>query len=380
MKTFQIAVFAGDGVGTEVMPLCLEILNTVAEIYGDFSFQYQHLEAGAELFKRTGDALPEEAFQAAKSADAILLGAMGVPDIRYDDGREISPQLDLREKLGLFAGVRPIRAFPGIPQVLTNPKARKIDFIIVRESTEGLFATRNAKINNSDLEARDSLVVSRNACERLFDFTFRLARERATKGYQGKVTCVDKSNVLSSYAFFRKVFKESAEKYPDVKVDYCYIDAMALNLVKQPWEFDVLVAENMFGDILSDLGAALVGGMGMAPSGDIGHDNAVFQPCHGSAPDIVGKGIANPVAMLRSAAMMLDWLGDKHEIQSAKDANQLIQVGIDKAFTTGNLLPYESGGKAGTAEIFDAIKMQLEESGYVSDRGSGNRVLREESL
>ncbi|MCG8339048.1 MAG: isocitrate/isopropylmalate dehydrogenase family protein [Proteobacteria bacterium] len=374
MKIWQIAVLEGDGVGREVMPVCLELLNAVANKVGTFQFQFKHLEAGADLFQRTGEAFPDATFQEAKSADAILLGAMGIPEVRYPDGREIAPQLDLRERLGLFAGLRPIRSVQGVPEVLSHPLASKIDFVIIRESTEGLFAARNSGENNSNDVAKDSLVITRAACERLFHYAFRLARKRSRRGYPGKVTCVDKANVLSSYAFFRKIFKEIAEEYPDVKADYCYIDAMALNLVKIPWEFDVLVAENMFGDILSDLGAALIGGMGMAPSGDIGENHAVFQPCHGTAPDIIGKGMANPVAMLRSAAMMVEWLGEKAGIPEAHQASRFIQLGIDKAFEGGELLPYELGGTAGTREIFDAIMEQLEESKDVSDRSSRNGV------
>ena len=374
MKLWQIAVLEGDGVGREVMPVCLELLTAVANKVGTFQFQFKHLEAGAELFQRTGDPFPDATYEEAKSADAILLGAMGIPEVRYPDGREIAPQLDLRERLGLFAGLRPIRSVQGVPDVLSHPLASRIDFVIIRESTEGLFASRNSNENNSNNVATDSLVVTREACERLFHYAFRLAQKRSRRGYPGKVTCVDKANVLSSYAFFRKVFREVAEEYPDVKADYCYIDAMALNLVKIPWEFDVLVAENMFGDILSDLGAALIGGMGMAPSGDIGENHAVFQPCHGTAPDIIGKGMANPVAMLRSAAMMVEWLGEKAGIPEAHQASRFIQLGIDKAFEGGELLPYELGGTAGTKEIFDAIMEQLEESKDVSDRSSRNGV------
>src|SRR6185312_2923618 len=160
--------------------------------------------------------------------------------------------------------------------------------------------------------------------ERLFDFSFRLAQRRKAQGKRGIVTCVDKANVFKAFAFFRKIFDETAARYPEVSTERIYVDACAAMLVKRPWDFDVMPTENMFGDILSDLTAGLVGGMGMAPSADIGDRHAVFQPCHGTAPDIMGQGKANPTAMILSAAMMLDWLADKHGHDGAAEAAQRI--------------------------------------------------------
>jgi 3-isopropylmalate dehydrogenase len=173
------------------------------------------------------------------------------------------------------------------------------------------------------------------------------------------VTCIDKANVIGSLAFFRKIFFERAALFPDIEVDCAYVDAMALNLVKRPWDYDVCVTENMFGDILSDLGAALMGGMGMAPSADIGDNQAVFQPCHGSAPDIAGENKANPSAMILSGAMMLNWLGEKHGIDAAKDAAQRIEAAVAGAFADGTLLPGEFGGSAATDEITAAVMQGL---------------------
>ena len=199
------------------------------------------------------------------------------------------------------------------------------------------------------------MVISRSGCERLFDFTFRLARQRKSNGYKGLVTCVDKANVLSSFVFFRKIFFERARQFPDIMSDWRYVDAMALNLIQRPWELDVIVTENMFGDILSDLGAGLMGGLGMAPSADIGDEHAVFQPCHGSAPDIAGEGKANPSAMFLSAAMMLDWLADRHGLGALAEAANLLDSAVSRSFADGTLLPYEFGGTSGTDEITAAV-------------------------
>ena len=173
------------------------------------------------------------------------------------------------------------------------------------------------------------------------------------------VTCVDKANVFASMAFFRKVFYEVAQRHPGVRANHHYIDAAALDMVRKPWEFDVLVTENMFGDILSDLTAALIGGMGMAPSGDIGDDHGLFQPCHGSAPDIAGQGKANPTACILSGAMMLDWLAGRSQDAALAQAANRIERAVDEAFASKRITPFELGGRSGTREIRDAVLSNL---------------------
>ncbi len=358
---FRIAVFPGDGIGNEITEPCLDILSRAVRIVGGFSLSYERLPAGAATYRDTGTALPPTSMAKAKMADAILLAAMGDPDIRYPDGTEITPQLDLRVRLGLYAGVRPVRAIPGVAGLLRDPRAAKLDFVLVRESTEGLFASHGKGTVENDAVARDTMVITRAVSERLFDFAFRLAGKRKRAGKPGIVTCVDKANVFASLAFFRKVFDERAAAHPDLGADHAYVDATALNMVRKPWAFDVLVTENMFGDILSDLGAGLIGGMGMAPSADIGDDYAVFQPCHGSAPDIAGQGKANPTAMILSGAMMLDWLADRHWIPACRDAAGLIKAAVDRVFAPGRLVPVELGGTAGTQDIVDAVVTALEQ-------------------
>ena len=363
MREFNIAVFPGDGIGREVMAPCLELLDRVVARHGGFRLHLQSYEAGAELYRDTGIALPEDALKGAETADAILLGAMGLPTVRYPNGTEVAPHLEFRERFQLFAGVRPVRVLPGAPIPLADARAAQIDCVLVRESTEGLFAARTLTRREGDEAVCDTMRISRATCERLFDFAFAFARKRRRSQRRARVTCVDKANVLPAMAFFRKIFLERAVKYPDVDHDCVYVDAMALRLVRCPWEFDVLVTENMFGDILSDLGAALMGGMGMAPSADIGETHAVFQPCHGTAPDIVGRGLANPTAMFLSAAMMLDWLGDRHGVPDCSRAGEELTRAVEQAFADGTLVPVECGGTAGTHVIRDRVLDQLEGGG-----------------
>jgi 3-isopropylmalate dehydrogenase len=281
-----------------------------------------------------------------KEFDAILLGAMGLPDVRWPDGTEMTPQIDLREKLDLFCGLRPIRLYHESHSPLKGQAAGAIDFLIIRENTEGLFFSRLEKTPLDAPEVRDTMRVSRMYSERLFHSAFTEARKR-----RKHVTLVDKANVLPSMAFFRRVFDEVAEQYPDVQTARVYVDAASLYLIQRPQSFDVIVTENMFGDILSDLAAGLVGGMGMAPSGDIGPNHAVFQPSHGTAPDIAGKGIANPIATIVSAAMMVEWLGMSREAAA-------INTAVEKVLAAGHRTA-DLGGKVTTSEMGDLVVAAL---------------------
>jgi 3-isopropylmalate dehydrogenase len=356
---FRIATLAGDGIGPEVMAPALTVLDQVQADVGGFRLEYEAHPAGAGCYRDTGEALPASTLTACQNADAILLAAMGLPSVRTPDGTEITPQIDLRIHLGLYAGVRPVRSLPGLAPVLANPRAAKLDFVLIRESTEGLFASKDRGIVLNDAVATETLVLTRPTTERLCDFAFRLARKRKAQGHPGLCTCVDKANVFSAFAFMRRIFDERAEAFPDVTPGHCYVDAAALDMVRRPWTFDVMVTENMFGDILSDLGAGLMGGMGMAPSADIGDRHALFQPCHGTAPDITGQGKANPTAMILSAAMMLDWLGDTHDLPACHHAAARIVTAVDAAYASGELLPFELGGTAGTAAITEAVLAAL---------------------
>ncbi len=354
----KVGVFAGDGIGPEVTTPCVELLAELTTALGGPTLEFEPLVAGAAHYQETGDALPQASLDRAAEADAILLGAMGDPDVRYPDGTEIVPQIDLRDYFELYAGVRPVTTRPGMPVPLADPRGQELDFVIIRESTEGLFAHRG-EAEETDDSSTDRLTITRAACERLFDFSFELARRRKAKGGPGIVTCVDKANVLQSMGFFRRMFDERAERYPDIERRYLYVDAAALALVKQPWVFDVMVMENLLGDILSDLGAGLMGGLGMAPSADVGPGHAVFQPCHGTAPDIAGSGKANPTAMFLSGAMMLDWLGDRHDSPELRRGSEIFRSAVDAAFRDGTLQPTELGGRDGLAEITQRVRVEM---------------------
>lgn len=355
-----IAVFDGDGIGPEIMAPTIALLRKLARTSNAVSFSFEHLPAGAAHFQRTGAALPSESLEAARQADAILLSAMGLPSIRYDDGTEISPQIDLRKELGLYAGLRPIRITqPGLSP-LRGIDGHNVDCVLIRESTEGLFWSAARGEVGTD-EARETLRITRDVSERLFAYAFRLAARRRESGRsRGRVTCIDKANVFRSFAYFRSLFEAEAAKHPDIEATGAYVDATAMRLVQSPWEFDVMVTENMFGDILSDIGAGIMGGLGLAPSADIGDTNAVFQPCHGSAPDIAGRGIANPLAMILSAAMMLEWLGEGRGQSELTQMGAQLQNAVDRVIADPSTLTPDLGGTATTEAVALAVEAALD--------------------
>lgn len=352
MKKFSIALLPGDGIGPEVTAEAVKVLRAVEELSADVCFELEEFSAGAGEYQRSGEPMPPGTIERLRQFHAIFLGAMGLPGVRQPDGTEVTPQLDLREQLDLFAGVRPVFLYHAQDTPLKGYDAGQIDFVIVRENTEGLFYGRKRRPVPDAGFVEDVLHVSRAGAERLFHYAFRLARQR-----RGKVTLVDKANVLPSMAFFRQVFDEVAQHYPGVETERVYVDAAALFLVRKPETFDVIVTENMFGDILSDLGAALVGGMGMAPSADIGERHGVFQPAHGSAPDIAGQQKANPTAAILSVAMMLEWLGEPELLRASSWIHQAVRrVYENPANRTPDLR-----GRLTTSELGDRIVAALAE-------------------
>ncbi|MET4606393.1 3-isopropylmalate dehydrogenase [Bradyrhizobium sp. JR4.1] len=355
-NAFHIAVLAGDGIGPEVMAPAIEVLRKI-ETKSGLSFRFTEAPAGANHYLATGKSMPDTTIKLCEEADAILLGACGLPSVRYPDNTEIAPQIELRFIFDLYAGVRPARLIPGVPSPIVGADQRGIDLVVIRESTEGLFASMGKGVVTHE-EARETMVITRKTSERLFEFSFRLAERRKARGKPGALACVDKANVFKAFAFFRGIFDEIAKRHPEVKTDWLYVDACSAMLVKRPWDFDVMVMENMFGDIVSDITASLIGGLGMAPSADIGDKYAVFQPCHGTAPDIMGQGKANPTGMILSAAMMLDWLADKHGVEGAAEAGEQIERAVDKVYA-GGLKPMEFGGSNGTADITKAVLATL---------------------
>ncbi len=350
MTTFRIAVLPGDGIGPEVVAESIKVLRAVEAILPGARYELAEHVVGAGEYLRHGDPLPPATLARIREADAILLGAMGLPEVRWPNGVEMTPQIDVREKLDLYNGVRPIRLYHPSHSPLhgysANGSGRRIDFVIVRENCEGLFSERLApRPAGRDFET-DTLKITRRGAERICRAAFALARRR-----RKHCTLVDKANVLPSMAFFRRVFDDVAREFPDVRTERVYVDAMALFLVQRPDTFDVMVTENMFGDILSDLGAGLIGGMGMAPSADIGDQHAVFQPSHGTAPTIAGKGIANPIATILSVAMMLEWLATPDTVRGARLIERAVEsVLSDPAHCTADL-----GGQVSTAQMGDLV-------------------------
>ena len=352
MSAYHLAVMPGDGIGPDVVAEALRALDAAQQAVGGFTLEYETLEAGAYVYQREGTPLPAAVVERARAADAILLGAMGLPEVRWPDGTEMVPQVQLRFELDTYAGIRPVKWYEGVPAVLAQKRPEQVDFVIVRESTEGLFAALGGGTLLRDEIATDTQIITRRGTERVVRAAFEWARRRARdRGRPGKVTCVDKANILRSMAFFRKVFDEVAADYPDIESDRAYVDATAMRLVTQPETFDVLVTENMFGDILSDLGPGLIGGLGLAPSADIGDEAAIFQPTHGTAPDIAGQGIANPLATILSAAMLLDWLGDRNNDDDLREAGRRIHSAVERGLAAGELRPPDLGGSMTTEGV-----------------------------
>jgi 3-isopropylmalate dehydrogenase len=358
----RIALIKGDGIGVDVSEAAMKVVAAACARTGLPAPTEIQISAGATYFAETGQDIEPGGEEKAGKADAIFLGAIGLPSIRHPDGTEISPHLRLRDRFGLYAGVRPVKAYPNAPQRLADPRAAGIDMVILRESTEGLFYSAAAHGRSQiigDIEVRDTMRITRATTEKLHHFGFRLAQRRKERGRQGRLTCVDKANVFASMAFFRKIYDEIALSYPDIETGYNYVDAQALDLVRRPWEFDVLVMENMFGDILSDLAGGLVGGMGMAACAEIGDEVGLFQPAHGSAPDIMGQDKANPLAAILSGGLMLDYLAERTGQSRYADAASLVEDAVDGGFAENCLRPMEFGGDMGTKAVTLEILQRL---------------------
>ena len=322
---YKIAVIPGDGIGTEVMDATISVLNEL-----DIEFNYIYAEAGDACLEKTGNALPQKTLDIVRDADACLFGAAG------ETAADVI--VKLRQEMKMFANLRPVKAYPN-----TNALSDDIDFIIVRENTEGLYIADKEEFTDDGATAKR--VITREAEERIIDYAFQYAKDNN----KSKVTGVHKANVLKkSDGLFKEIFYEVGERYPDIEKEDFYVDATAMYLITQPENFEVIVTTNLFGDILSDEGAGLVGGLGLIPSANIGNDGALFEPVHGSAPDIAGKGIANPIAMMLSAVMMLRYLGESESAQKLDNA-------ILKLLTEAKVLTGDLGGNATTNDVANEI-------------------------
>jgi 3-isopropylmalate dehydrogenase len=321
MKRYDVVVIPGDGIGPELTDAALAVLRAVAKADG-FELHLDHHEAGASLYRRTGRVMTDETLAACRCAHAVLKGPVGDPAVRAPDGTEAGVLGGvLRPGLDAYANVRPIRLYPGVASALGGRAPGSIDYVIVRENTEGLYASRGRGFVTPDV-VLDTMVMTRAGVERIARKAFEIARQRAGAPTDRgrRVTCVDKANVLRGFAFFRDGVARVAAEFPDVAVEYMYADASAARLVQDPGHFDVLVMENFLGDILSDLGGGTIGGLGMCPSGNIGARAAYFEPIHGSAPDLAGQDRANPLSMVLTSALMLDWLGEVEGGRRVRDA------------------------------------------------------------
>lgn len=346
MPSYKIAVLPGDGIGPEVIASTEAVLKACCDKSPELSLEFESFSVGAGEYLKSGDPLPEATLEAIKAYDAVLLGAMGLPSVRWPNGVEMTPQIDLREKLDLYQGIRPIKLYHDSHSPLRIPEGKTIDFVLMRENCEGLFSDRLVPRPEGRNFETDTMKITEEGAERICRASFEIAMTR-----RKKLALVDKANVLQSMAFFRRVFERVAKEFPEVETECVYVDAMALFLVQDPYRYDVMVTENMFGDILSDLAAGLVGGMGMAPSGDIGDKYGLFQPSHGSGPTIAGKGIANPIATILSGALMLRWLGDP---VSTKAAEQ-IETAVEKTLSDPSNRTVDLGGEMTTVAITQKI-------------------------
>jgi 3-isopropylmalate dehydrogenase len=365
--TYEIALLPGDGIGPEVVAEAVRVLRELERLTGgEISFGLESFDAGAAAWRRSGEALGDAAFAACAAADAILLGAAGLPDARHPDGREAGSDAIFRLRFGLdlYAGIRPIRLYPGVAAPLRDP-GPGIDYVIVRENVEGVYAGRYGGSRVDGEVAADTSIVTRAGTQRIVEQAFVAARARRGAPADGvsRVTCVDKANVLASYAFFRETAADVAAGHDDVAFEAVYVDAAALYLVTRPSSFDVLVAENMFGDILSDLGAGTVGGLGLAPSADVGAEHGLFQASHGSAPDLAGQGAANPLATILSTALLLDWVGGRRDDPLARRAARWVDHAVAAALADGSAHTADLGGGASTAAAGDAVLAALGRGG-----------------
>ena len=326
---YTIAVVPGDGIGTEVMEATISVLDNL-----DIDFNYIYGEAGDACLEKTGSALPQETIDIVSDADACLFGAAG------ETAADVI--VKLRQEMRMFANLRPVKSYPN-----TNSLSDNIDFMIVRENTEGLYIADKEELTDEGAIAKR--VITREAESRIIDYAFQYAKDNN----KSKVTGVHKANVLKkSDGLFKEIFYEVGEKYPDIEKEDFYVDATAMYLITPPENFEVIVTTNLFGDILSDEGAGLVGGLGLIPSANIGNDGALFEPVHGSAPDIAGKGIANPIAMMLSAVMMLRYLGENESADKLDSA-------ILKVLTEAKVLTGDLGGSATTMEVAEEIKNMI---------------------
>lgn len=352
MNEYKIAVLPGDGIGKEIMPEAVKVLETVSQATEEFGLQIEQYPWGVEYYMETGEMMPKDGVDILSKFDAIYFVAAGNPQVTdYLSAWEFI--FIMRKQFQQYINLRPIKSYPDVPTLLADPGG-EIDFVIVRENSEGEYAGPGGvvHVDQTNEVAIQTNVFTRHGIERVARYSFELARTR-----RKRVTNVTKSNaMLHGMVFWDKIVDEIATEYPDVEYEHLYVDAATMKFLQNPTWFDVIVTTNLFGDILSDLGGAMVGSIGLTPSANINPERnfpSMFEPVHGSAPDIAGKGIANPTATILAGAMLLEHLGEQAGAELLTNATQqTLAAGVK----SGDL-----GGTAGTKEIGAAIAKKVME-------------------
>lgn len=344
---FKIAALPGDGIGPEIVKQAIKVMNAIGEKYGH-RFEFQFAPAGASAIDETGEPYPEATHETCMNADAVLFGAIGDPKYDNDPKAKTRPEqglLLMRKKLGLYANIRPVTTFPSLidKSPLKNDRVKGADLMVVRELTGGIYFGEKGR--SEDLKrAFDHCVYSTEEIERILRLAYGYALKR-----DKRVTVVDKANVLCTSRLWREVAQKTEQEFPDVATDYMFVDNAAMQLVQWPKKFDVLVTENMFGDILSDEASVITGSLGLLPSASVGIHTSVFEPIHGSYPQAAGKNIANPVATILSSAMLMEALDLTEEAQSVRDA---VNASLEAGFVTEDI--DKEAGKS-TSEVGEWI-------------------------
>lgn len=353
MGTYRLGVLRGDGIGPEVVGATVKVLEPVRERVGGLGFEFVPLPMGWEAIRESGCAMPESTVEMLRKCDGWLMGPHDSASYPEPERVKRNPSGELRHRFDLYANIRPARAYPGVPAVSPG-----MDLVIVRENSEGFYSDRNMARGEGEFMPTADLAlavgkITRGASERIARVAFALARER-----RRRVAIVHKANVIRlAYGLFLEACRSVAKEFPDVVVEEYHIDAMAGHLVRRGGDFDVLLTTNMFGDILSNLTGELAGGVGMSPSLNAGEGYAMAQATHGSAPDIAGKGVANPLGMMLSASLLLRWLGRTRADESARRAATLVEEAVASAL--GRARTPDMGGRASTGDLAAAVVESL---------------------
>lgn len=330
----NIALLAGDGIGPEIVEQAVKVLNSVAQKFGH-TFNYETALVGAVAIEETGNPFPDASLDVCMRADAVLFGAIGDPKYDMDPSAKVRPEqglLSMRKKLGLYANIRPVKAYTSLldKSPLKTELVKGIDFVVIRELTGGIyFGEPRGRSENGDI-AFDTCVYNRYEVERILEIGFKYAKQRS-----GKLTLVDKANVLATSRLWREVAQKEASLNPDVKMDMMFVDNAAMQLIQNPGKFDVIVTENMFGDILTDEASVITGSLGLLPSASVGLETSVFEPIHGSWPEAAGLNIANPIGTVLSAAMLLEYNGLKEEAQRIE---KVVEESLDAGVVTSDII------------------------------------------